>query len=142
VWIGGGPGVAYTGPKGSGFFEPAFVQLFPRDGWFVSVWNATGGMETYVDVATPPQWPSEDHVTMVDLDLDVIRFRDGNVVLDDEDEFEEHRIEYGYPDDVVARARSTAEYLMDAVRSGAEPFGAASESWFRNLSERLGLRLG
>ena len=36
---------------------------------------------------------------MVDLDLDVIRMRDGRIILDDEDEFEEHQVRYAYPPD-------------------------------------------
>jgi protein associated with RNAse G/E len=137
VWLGGAANsVAYSGPRGSGVFEPAFVQLFPRDEWWVAIWNATGGMELYVDVTTPPQWVSDDHVTMIDLDLDVIRFReDGRVILDDEDEFAEHQIEFGYPEDVVRRAQSSAEFLLEAVRSGAEPFGSASARWFQRLPD-------
>jgi len=141
TWLGGAAGtVAYSGPRGTGVFESAFVQLFPRDEWWVAIWNATGGVEVYVDVTTPPRWVSDDHVTMVDLDLDVVRFRDGRVLLDDEDEFAQHQIEFGYPEDVVAHALTTAEYLMDAVRERREPFGAASVSWFRKLDE-LGARL-
>src|SRR5262249_43096873 len=138
-WLGGAANtVAYSGPRGSGVFEHAFVQLFPRDAWWVSIWNAGGGAELYVDVTTPPEWVSDDHVRMVDLDLDVIRLRDdGRVVLDDEDEFAQHQVELGYPDDVIAQARASAEFLMDAVRSGREPFGRASDEWFRRLPNRI-----
>jgi protein associated with RNAse G/E len=134
TWVGAPPGVAYTGPRGAGFFEPAFVQLFPRSEWWVAVWNATGDVELYVDVATPPQWPAPDHATMIDLDLDVFRRRDGSVTLDDEDEFAEHRVLYRYPDDVVERALATARHLMDAVSNRREPFGAASDRWFQSLA--------
>ncbi|WP_180935649.1 DUF402 domain-containing protein [Nocardioides ungokensis] len=33
----------------------------------------------------------------VDLDLDVVRGRTGRVWIDDEDEFAEHRVRFGYP---------------------------------------------
>jgi len=140
TWIGAPGGVPYTGPRGSGVFEPAFVQLFPRDEWFVAVWNATSDIALYVDVATPPQWPAPDHVTMIDLDLDVIRRRDGTVFLDDADEFEAHRVLYEYPDDVVTRARDMGAELMEAVRERREPFGEASAPWMRAMSEDFGLR--
>ena len=39
---------------------------------------------------------------MVDLDLDVVLTRDGDLLLDDEDEFDQHRVTLGYPDDLVA----------------------------------------
>ena len=104
------------------------------------MWNATGDIELYVDIATPATWPSPDHVTMIDLDLDVFRRRDGSVALDDEDEFLEHQIAYGYPEDVVFHARQSADYLMDAVRERREPFGFSSESWLERVSGEF--RLG
>jgi hypothetical protein len=129
TWLGGLPPIAYTGPRGDGSFEHAFVQLFPRSEWWVAVWDATGDLELYVDIATPPRWPAADHVTMIDLDLDVYRRRDGSVHLDDEDEFEEHRVLYSYPDDVVERAVATARDLMEAVGEGRPPFGPLPEEW-------------
>ncbi|MGW3644493.1 DUF402 domain-containing protein, partial [Streptomyces sp. NPDC005143] len=41
-------------------------------------------------------------VRMVDLDLDVVRPRGGEAHVEDEDEFAEHRVRYGYPDRAVA----------------------------------------
>ena len=72
-------------------------------------------------------------VTMVDLDLDVIRTRDGDLLLDDEDEFDEHRVTLGYPADVVALARRTADELMTAAAVGHEPFGPAGSRWLARL---------
>ena len=37
----------------------------------------------YCDISTPARWVHDGEVTMVDLDLDVIRRRDGQVLLDD-----------------------------------------------------------
>jgi protein associated with RNAse G/E len=104
-------------------------MLIPDDEWWVATWDFSEELELYVDVATPAVWKAVDHVTAVDLDLDVIRFRDGRVVLDDEDEFAQHQVEFGYPDDVVIRAQATAEFLLDAVRLRTEPFGSAYELW-------------
>jgi protein associated with RNAse G/E len=60
-------------------------------------------------------------VTMIDLDLDVIKRRDGTVFIDDEDEFAEHQVKYAYPADVIATARQTCDWLVQAV-STEEPF--------------------
>lgn len=87
----------------------------------------------YIDVSTVPVWTG-DTVTAVDLDLDVLRLVDGTVVLDDEDEFELHRVELGYPDDVVATAQATAAQLVADVTRRAEPFGAASQSWLPRVA--------
>ena len=71
---------------------------------------------------------------MVDLDLDVIRTRDGDLLLDDEDEFDQHRVLLGYPADVVELARGTAERLMMAGAAGHEPFGEAGGRWLAHFA--------
>lgn len=55
---------------------------------------------------------------MVDLDLDVILTREGHLFLDDEDEFEQHQVELGYPPDVVALAERTSLEVIRAVGEG------------------------
>jgi protein associated with RNAse G/E len=65
---------------------------------------------------------------MVDLDLDVILRADGNLILDDEDEFDEHRVALGYPDDVVRLARDSSREVLDAIALGVEPFLSAGHA--------------
>ena len=79
-------------------------------------------------------WLDGPHVTMVDLDLDVVLTRGGDLLLDDEDEFDEHRVTLGYPADVVAQARRTADELMTAAATGHEPFGEAGSRWLAHLA--------
>ncbi|WP_222836655.1 DUF402 domain-containing protein [Beutenbergia cavernae] len=112
------------------------VGLFPHDqpwvAWFSTPVDALRPIshQTYVDVSTVPVWTADGReVTMVDLDLDVIAPFDGEPFVDDEDEFAEHRVRYGYPDDVVALAERSAEDVLAAVRTGAEPFGSAWRPW-------------
>ncbi|MET8051708.1 DUF402 domain-containing protein [Streptosporangium sp. NPDC005286] len=110
----------------------AFVMLFPRDAWWTAAFNsAPHKHEIYCDISTVPRW-SDGEVTMVDLDLDVIRTRrspvkgrTSRVFLDDEDEFEEHRVRYAYPPEVVRSARASAAWLMEAVTARTAPFDAA-----------------
>jgi uncharacterized protein len=66
---------------------------------------------------------------MVDLDLDVIRRRDGRLLLDDQDEFAEHQVRYGYPAEVIRQAEQAAAWLLAAVGANAEPFGLAYQAW-------------
>ena len=54
---------------------------------------------------------------MVDLDLDVIRMRDGGI-LDDEDEFAEHQVRYGYP---ARRHRERPHHGRPADGGGPHP---------------------
>ncbi len=51
----------------------------------------------------------------------------------DGDEFEEHRIRFGYPSDLVARARATTDELVARITAGDEPFGVAGAAWLRAL---------
>jgi hypothetical protein len=109
----------------------AHVVLFPRATWWTAVFNAAPRKtEIYCDITTPPQWLSSAEVTMVDLDLDVLRKRGTALpLLVDEDEFAEHQVRYGYPDDVIRAAQDAADWLMAAVAAGTGPFGGAHRAW-------------
>ncbi len=113
--------------------ERGFVKVITPDRWWTAVWNIGPGfgeraIEVYVDVITPAVW-DEDTVRMVDLDLDVIRRSDGTFEIDDEDEFEEHRVLFGYPDYVVDKARTETARLAIAVEMRSEPFGSVGAQW-------------
>ncbi len=113
--------------------ERGFVKVITPNRWWTAVWNVgplkgDRSIEVYVDVITPAVWDRET-VHMVDLDLDVIRRSNGLVEIDDEDEFEEHRVLFGYPDHVVDKARTEAARLAIAVEMRTEPFGTLGEQW-------------
>jgi uncharacterized protein len=112
-------------------YSQAHVILFPRDAWWTATFNAEPERaELYCDITTPPRWPTPDEVTMVDLDLDVVRERDrpGPRILD-EDEFAEHQVRYGYPADVIDEARRAADWLYRAAADGTEPFAGRYRAW-------------
>jgi protein associated with RNAse G/E len=107
----------------------AYVILFP-DAWWTGMFNdAPWKTEIYCDITTVPRWASPTEVTMVDLDLDVIRRRDGTVFIDDEDEFLAHQLRYSYPAALTTAARHSADDLHDLVRANAEPFATAYHHW-------------
>ncbi len=113
--------------------ERGFVKVITPNRWWTAVWNIGPGfgeraIEVYVDVITPAVWDGNT-VRMVDLDLDVIRRSDGTVEIDDEDEFEEHRVKFGYPDHVVDKARTETARLAIAVELRTEPFGSVGTQW-------------
>lgn len=96
----------------------------------------------YVDIATPPQWVAGDPVEVraVDLDLDVIRRIDGEVLVDDESEFDEHRVQLGYPDELVRAARADCAWVLQAVHDQAEPFGRVWRGWLAQFIKDSGRR--
>jgi hypothetical protein len=106
----------------------AFVKLIRPDGWWTAEWNARSKYEVYVDIATPARWDA-DRVTMIDLDLDVVRLSDGSVALLDEDEFLEHAGSMAYPASLVDTARAAAASVHLALSSGEEPFGSVGRDW-------------
>jgi predicted RNA-binding protein associated with RNAse of E/G family len=124
-WLGGRAGIAMQ--RG---FEPVIVQphdfvvLVPAEGRWIANWNGPGDTRTaiYVDVTDQPVL-SPDGVDAVDLDLDVVRLRDGSIQVLDEDEFEEHQRLYRYPPDVIAQALATTDDLVTRVTAATEPFG-------------------
>lgn len=139
IWLGVRAGTPMTGPHGASRFPHTFTTLVPRDEWYLATWYdpyvqpGEGeffiDLSLYVDIATPAEWPSETHVITVDLDLDVYRRRDGTIGIDDEDEFAEHQVSYGYPPEVIAAAWASCEKIHRMVTEGAEPFGGASMRW-------------
>ena len=93
-------------------------------------------MEIYIDVTTPAAWHGT-FLRAVDLDLDVVRGFNGTVIIDDEDEFLEHQVAYGYPADVIAAARASADELKVAVSAGAAPYDGTHLAWLKELSRLI-----
>jgi uncharacterized protein len=94
--------------------------------------------EIYRDITTEPRWLHPGDVTMVDLDLDVLRMRrDGQVQLVDEDEFAEHQARYGYPADVIRQAEESAAWLLMTIRARTEPFGTGYRRWLDMISDEV-----
>jgi len=112
--------------------QDALVLLIAGSWWSPAWWVGHPEFDVYVNIGTPPVWES-DRVTMIDLDLDVIRFCDGRVEVVDRDEFELHQRAFGYPPDVVGAAeRATAE-VFDLVSREVAPFdGTAAAAWIEH----------
>ena len=137
------PGTRCVRPGADFVGEHDWVSLAPHEGaWAAGFYPDDKEVSVYVDMSTAPRWqrrdPTLDHwgadgpeweVTMVDLDLDVVLTREGHLFVDDEDEFDEHRLSLGYPPEVVALARATRDTVLAAVARGDEPFGSVGHAW-------------
>jgi protein associated with RNAse G/E len=72
---------------------------------------------------------------MVDLDLDVVRGRTGRVWVDDEDEFADHRVRFGYPDDLVRLAAASCDDVHEGVLAGRWAFAPdLGRRWLSRLA--------
>ncbi|RCG32526.1 DUF402 domain-containing protein [Sphaerisporangium album] len=134
AWLGCPPRTrAARGAEPPVVWEEAFVMLFPRDAWWTATFNdRPARCAIYCDITTVPRW-LDGQVTMVDLDLDVLLMRDGRLFVDDEDEFAEHLVRYGYPSEVIGRAESSAAWLMAAIAAGTPPFDGTHERWLSGV---------
>jgi hypothetical protein len=111
------------------------VTVFPHDAaWSGSFYESDEQpIATYVDMTTVPVWDGAT-VSMVDLDLDVVLLRDGSLKLDDEDEFDQHRVGFGYPAEGVELALTSCEAVRRAVELSQSPFDAETpKRWFAAL---------
>jgi uncharacterized protein len=110
----------------------SFLTLVPHgEQWWMATWmrdNDEIDIDLYIDIVHPPQW-SSGRLVIVDLDLDVIRRRGGQIELDDEDEFEIHARELQYPPAVITTARATAATLVAAAAAGTPPLSAPPVRW-------------
>lgn len=144
-WVGAGAGTVIERPGRRVAVQRSFVGLFPYDGWFTPTYyeSTEPAIEphTYVDISTVPIWQRTLGglvVTMVDVDLDVIRFWDGTVIVDDEDEFAEHQVSLAYPPDLVAAAERSCRAVERAVGASQGPFGGTADAWLARLERLIG----
>ena len=126
-------------PGASFVTETDQVGLVPRDAGWLATFHAPGYVvATYVDMTTVPVWDGAT-CRAVDLDLDVIRTAGGDVFIDDEDEFAEHQVAFGYPADVVTLAEEACAWVQEAVLQERVPFdGTTSDRWFAALVALVG----
>ncbi len=110
------------------------VSVIAEDAWFIPIFSPTDPrFRLYVDICTPPIWTSNDRIEAFDLDLDVAVAPGGSVSVLDEDEFDEHRAKYSYPEELVVGARTATERVLRAVESAQSPFNGVADDWFRLL---------
>lgn len=147
AWFGTPIGTPFARPGRSHVTEHEHVVLVPRPqllgehpaaDWVATVY-AGHHVHTYVDITTPTRW-ERDLVSTVDLDLDVVRTSEDVVYVDDEDEFAEHQVQLGYPDELIAGAERACALVERAVTERSGPFAGVSESWLDALAERTGSR--
>lgn len=138
-WLWMPDGTPVDGPGGV-WFARAGLRLFPAGApwWSAFFVPAAGGrpQQLYVDITTPAV-VAPGLITFVDLDLDVEILGDAAPVVLDEEEFEEHRRQWHYPDAVVDAATRTAAEIRAVMAGPAEPFGSVWRRWWATALERF-----
>ena len=134
TWLGAPRGTLMERPGSTFRTDWEQVTLVPDGAPFVATfYSRPAPVEVYVDISGHATW-SEGAVTAVDLDLDVVRGWTGRVWVDDEDEFADHRVRLGYPDEVVALATRSCDEVRAAVGAGLAPYdGVTGAHWLGRL---------
>ena len=109
-------------------------MLIPADTPWWAWFPANRDFDLYVDIVREST-RDEQGVRCIDMDLDVVRHRDGRTEIVDQDELEQHAAEYGYTAEAVAEAEAAAREVLAAVRAGAEPFASG---WDARRAPRRG----
>ena len=138
-WFGQLPGWDSSRPGREFRPEHPNLTLLPPSGDYTYTRNAAPHhTRVYIDIAWDVRW-TDGEPTGIDMDLDVVDREGRGVYIDDEDEWAEHRVAYGYPADVVARLEALAADLAVRVARREEPFDdATADAWLRRLAD-LGL---
>ncbi|SNY33990.1 DUF402 domain-containing protein [Paractinoplanes atraurantiacus] len=134
TWLSTPRGTVVTyhyGRRPTGVTRVDAVRLIPAEGWWMAMFLAAPDRrELYCDIITPARWTGPAEITVIDLDIDLVRYRQGKrVEVEDEDEFEQHRREMGYPPEIVAGALAGAASLHEALELDREPFAAHYRKW-------------
>lgn len=124
----GGMLIHYT----RGFQEPTRRRselTFWRDRWYnvFTNYHEDGSLRNFYCNVAMPLTINGTTLSFVDLDLDVQIWPDGTYRILDKDEFEAHRITFGYPDWVQQRALSGVNEILALLGSYAGPFSLLKE---------------
>ncbi len=95
--------------------------------WTIQRGGQRWSPEVYANVSLPASFDGAT-IRWVDMDLDVT-IRNGIVELLDEDEFEEHRARWKYPEHTVLRSLEAASALQELARGRTPPLDRASHVW-------------
>ena len=121
-WLFVGKGTTVTRPGDRSYNHPCdAIALIPPSALWTATWLVDWDPSLYVDVAKLVSVDPQRIVTM-DLDVDVVRRRDGEIEVRDLDEFRTHSRQMSYPPDLVDSVGRTADELEAALRHHRKPF--------------------
>ncbi|MBD0382348.1 DUF402 domain-containing protein [Paenibacillus sedimenti] len=98
------------------------VSFFIPQKWFnIVALIEENGIRYYCNVASP-LYVTEQVLTYIDYDLDVIRMPDGSIHVVDEEEYERHKINYHYSPLVEEKVQEGLAAVLQLLHAGNPPF--------------------
>nr|WP_198425715.1 DUF402 domain-containing protein [Microbacterium ureisolvens] len=116
--------------------RPNVTLLPPSGDYTLTVHGSARRVRIYIDIAWDVHWENREPQG-IDMDLDVVKAVDGRgLFIDDRDEWDDHRVAYGYPADIVEKLEALALDLEQRVGAGTAPFDDATpDAWLARLAE-------
>jgi len=98
-------------------------EFYWLDRWFniFRVHEPEGTLRNYYCNINMPPRLENGVLEYVDLDIDIVLWPDGRLVVLDREEFEENAARFDYPDDVKAMTEATVADLTALIKRGAFP---------------------
>lgn len=105
-----------------GIIEHAYTGWYWTDRWY-NIWHfeRSAGVVFFANVSMPCRL-DDQILRWIDLDLDIVQFADGSIVVEDQEEFEQHCQLFAYPPEVIDNALAARDELLHLARVGAFPF--------------------
>lgn len=119
-------------------FEERSVELYFNDRWYTvaCVIDAGGCIDSYYCNIAMPCILAGNEAHFIDMDLDVILQKDLSYEVIDREEFEEHKVIFGYPEDLVAETEMALKVLIEDIESRSFPF----DGFIEEVIQRLNLK--
>ncbi|WP_052663580.1 hypothetical protein [Psychromicrobium lacuslunae] len=138
AWLFRPKGSFISRPDGAAFTDADEIIAVPSSVDHVATLRPEtmiGKFSIYVDVATNLSWKLcwfgwELHA--IDMDLDVISFEETDgprTAIKDQDEFAEHRVEFGYPAELVTEMETAADRILTQVLAAEGAFDGRAGRW-------------
>ncbi|OWR27720.1 hypothetical protein CDO73_21250 [Saccharibacillus sp. O23] len=124
--------------KGQTFRIPhASLEVYAlHEGYTVSFDIAEGRMISIYCNVSRPCVREGDHVSFVDLDLDLLWNETQGWHVVDEDEFESNRIRLRYPEELSQYARDSLKSLQERVEKKRFPFDGSLNDYIRHIASK------
>lgn len=110
------------------------IEFFPSKRWFtVHIdMNENGTCEYYCNICMPPT-SSTQHISFIDLDLDIIRNVEGTWSVVDEDEFKNNSVKLKYPKYVIENAQKSLDNLLYHIKEDEFPFNGFFDKYINKV---------